>query len=164
MIILEKLIYLFLKTTMNRYLNIKINNADLPKPFIISNEWMDESRAKYHHWEANGYCAINKRYSCYWKHYNDIYNKIDIHWWLTFSESLANCKEEFPTVYEEYLKLPWTHNDDAVWIFWFDTAHQWDNPIDWSVEAVEREAKYLQKQLLQFYVPTQEDIELAKAD
>lgn len=138
-------------------LTIKILNKDLPKTFTISNDRMDESRAKYHHGKANWYVAVTPRYSCYWKHYNDIYSKIDIHWGLTFSQSLAECKEEFPSVYEAYLKLPNTSADDAVWIFWFDTAHQWDNPIDWSVEAVEKEVKYLQKQMLQFYVPDEQE-------
>lgn len=149
---------------MAKYLNIKINTSDLPKAFTISNERMDESRAKYHHWEANGYVAVSSRYSCYWKHYNDIYNKIDIHWGLTFSQSLAECKEEFPSVYEEYLKQPCTSADDDVRIFGFDTAHQWDNPVDWSKDAVERETAYLQKQMLQFYVPTQEQIAEAEGE
>lgn len=153
-----------MKVMMTKYLNIKIGNSDLPKPFIISNEWMDESRAKYHHGEANWYVAVTPRYSCYWKHYNDIYSKIDIHWGLTFSQSLQDCKEEFPSVYEAYLQLPNTSPDDAVWIFWFDTAHQWDNPVDWSMDAVERETSYLQKQMLQFYVPTQEQIAEAEGE
>ena len=149
---------------MTKYLNIKVSIADLPKKFTISNEWMDESRAKYHHGKANWYVAVTPRYSCYWKHYNDIYSKIDIHGWLTFSQSLAECKEEFPSVYEEYLKQPWTHDDDDVRIFGFDTAHQWDNPVDRSMDAVERETSYLQKQMLQFYVPTQEQIAEAESE
>lgn len=149
---------------MTKYLNIKISIADLPKKFTISNEWMDESRAKDHHGDANWYVAVTSRYSCYWKHYNDIYSKIDIHWGLTFSQSLKDCKEEFPSVYEAYLKLPNTHNDDAVRIFGFDTAHQWDNPVDWSKDAVERETSYLQKQMLQFYVPTKEQIAEAESE
>ena len=149
---------------MSKRLNIKISTSDLPKAFTISNEWMDESRAKDHHWEANGYVAVTSRYSCYWKHYNDIYNEIDIHGWLTFSQSLSECKEEFPHVYEEYLKQPWTHDNDAVRIFGFDTAHWWDNPVDWSKDAVERETAYLQKQMLQFYVPTKEQIAEAEKE
>lgn len=149
---------------MTKPVTIKISLSDLPKKFTITNEWMDESRAKYHHWEANGYVAVTPRYSCYWKHYNKIYSKIEIHWGLTFSQSLQDCKEEFPHVYEEYLKLPNTSTGDDVRIFGFDTAHQWDNPVDWSMDAVERETSYLQKQMLQFYVPTQEEIAEAESE
>ena len=148
---------------MSNYVNIKVSNADLPKPFISLNDWMDCDRRD--HWEANGYCAINKRYSLYWKSYNEeeVYRGIDVHWWLTFSESLKDCKEHFPHVYKTYLEQPWTHEDDDVRIFWFDTAHAWDTKAERDKDAVEREARYLQKQLLQFYVPTKEEWREAQA-
>lgn len=144
---------------MSNYVNIKISKADLPIPFIITNERMDKDRP-HDHWQANGYCAINKRYSLYWKSYSEeeVYRGIDVHWWLTFSEYLKDCKEHFPHVYEAYLKQPNTSKDDDVRIFWFDTAHAWDTKAERTKEAVEREARFLQKQLLSFYVPTDEEI------
>ena len=147
---------------MSNRVNIKISNADLPKPFIVMNEWMNKDRVR--HWEANGYCAVSKRYSCYGKNYNDMYHDIDIHGWLTLSESLADCKEWFPHIYNAYLQLEGTHDTDEVRIFGFDTAHPWDNEVEWSKEAVEREARFLQKQLLSFYVPTQEERDEAEAE
>ena len=143
------------------YVNIKISNADLPKPFIVMNDWMNKDRIR--HGEANGYCAVSKKYSCYGKNYNDMYHDIDIHGWLTLSESLADCKEWFPHIYNAYLQLEWTHADDDVRIFWFDTAHPWDTKAERDKDAVEREARYLQKQLLQFYVPTKEEWREAQA-
>ena len=146
---------------MSNYVNVKISIADLPKPFIIMNDWMNNFRR---HGEANGYCAVSQRYSCYGKDYNDLYHDIDIHWGLTFWQSLASCKEEFQHVYNAYLQLEGTHDTDDVRIFWFDTAHPWDDSDERSKEAVEREARYLQKQLLSFYVPTQEELDEAKAE
>ena len=147
---------------MSNRVNIKISNADLPKPFIVMNEWMNKDRVR--HGEANGYCAVSKRYSCYGKNYNDMYHDIDIHWGLTFSQSLADCKEWFPHIYNAYLQLEGTHDTDEVRIFGFDTAHPWDNESERSKEAVEREARFLQKQLLSFYVPTQEERDEAEAE
>lgn len=147
---------------MSKRLNIKISKANLPRPFIIMNDRMDKDRRD--HGEANGYVAISKRYSCYWKDYNELYKDIDVHWGLTFGESLAECKEHFPHVYNTYMQLEWTHDSDDVRIFGFDTAHAWDTKAEWNKDAVERETSYLQKQMLQFYVPTQEEIAEAEKE
>ena len=61
---------------MSNYVNVKVNNADLPKPFIVMNDRMNDFRR---HGEANGYCAVSKKYSCYGKDYNNLYHDIDIH-------------------------------------------------------------------------------------
>lgn len=146
---------------MSNYVNIKISKADLPIPFIITNERMDKDRP-HDHWQANGYCAINKKYSVYWHDYTHV--DIDIHWGLTFAESLNQCEIDFPHVYEAYLKQPNTSKDDEVRIFGFDTAHAWDTKAERTKEAVEGEARFLQKQLLSFYVPTDEEIAEASND
>ena len=147
---------------MSKYVNIKIGNSDLPRTFICLND-----RANYdwmRHGEANWYVAINRRYSIFWKDYNELYNLIDVHWWLTFWESLAECKEHFPHVFKTYMELEWTSEDDDVFIYGFDTMHSWDNEVNWSKENVEKETKYLQKQMLQFYVPTEEEYAEAEQD
>ena len=157
-------IYIIYKKTMTKYYNIKISNADLPKPFIVSNARMDEQRSWKEHGEANWYCAVNEKYSCYGKDYRKLCRDIDVHWWLTFAESLSGCKEEFSDIYNAYLKLEGTKPTDKVWIFGFDTRHHGDSKEERSTEAVEREARSLQRQLLSDYVPTQEDIDKAKAE
>ena len=147
---------------MSNYVNIKVSNADLPRPFIVMNTRMDKDRRD--HGEANGYVAVNKRYSVFWKSYQEeeLY-RLDVHWGLTFSESLTECKEEHPHIHDAYMQLEWTHADDDVRIFWFDTAHPWDTKAERDKDAVEREARYLQKQLLQFYIPTKEEWREAQA-
>ena len=142
---------------MSKFKNIKISNADLPKTFICLND-----RANYdwmRHWEANWYVAINRRYSIFWKHYDELYNLINVHWGLTFWESLANCKEHFPHIFKTYTELEWTSEDDDVFIYGFDTMHSWDNEVNWSKENVEKETKYLQKQMLSFYIVNDNDNE-----
>ena len=154
-------IWLFRKL-MSEYLNIKITNDNLPRGFIIMNSRRDNSIP---HWIANGYVAINKRYSVYWKSFfnTDLY-KLDVHGGITFSESLAECKTEHPHIYDAYLQLPNTHDGDEVRIVWFDTNHRWDTDAERDKDAIERETNYLVKQLLQFYVPTQEDIDEARRE
>lgn len=145
---------------MSNYVNIKVSNADLPKPFIVMNDWMDDYIP---HWEANGYCAINRKYDVYGEDYMSerLYHAIDVHWWLTYGELLSKA---WPLIKNAYLQLEWTHKDDDVRIFGFDTNHYWDNAWTRDKDAVEREARYLQKQLLQFYVPTQEEIDEAEGE
>lgn len=140
---------------MSKFKNIKIGNSDLPKPFICLND-----RANYDwmkHGEANWYVAINRRYSIFWKDYNELCDLIDVHWGLTFWESLAECKEHFPHVFKTYMELEWTSEDDDVFIYGFDTMHSWDNEVNWSKENVEKETKYLQKQMLSFYIVNDND-------
>lgn len=172
---------------MSNYVNIKISNADLPKPFIVMNDRMDkrisndipeEHRHLFNHWEANGYCAVNRKYACYWQDYNRLcrhdpddkqnplmnFETIDIHWGLTFGESLAECKKHFPHIYNAYLQLEGTSSKDDVYIFGFDTHHYGDNESDRSKEAVEAEARRLAKQMLSYYVPTKEEIEQAEKE
>jgi hypothetical protein len=135
------------------------------------NDWMDKKldaacvsdsvrNLLYSHWVANGYVAVDKSYKCYGKDYNDLcysfdrkdksldkYETIDVHGWLTFGEHLSKVG---PLIKNAYLQLEWTSEDDDVWIFGFDTNHYGDNQETQNKEYVEKEAKHLASQMLQF--------------
>ena len=115
------------------------------KTFILNNDRADYDRLT--HWEANGYVVINKEHPYYWKEAWQIERDLDVHWWVTFSNTLKKCNEKFSRIYEEYLKLEWTSEDDEVTIIWFDTLHYWDTKEEWNKEAVKKEAEILAEQL-----------------
>lgn len=85
-------------------------------------------------WECNGYVVIKKWHPRYWLNYFDI--PVSVHWWLTFSEFWKNIKDR---------GVEWIQDDD--YIIWFDTAHLWDNRVNWSKKNVEKETKKLLKQV-----------------
>lgn len=74
----------------------------------------------------NGYVVVDKTYSIYGEKYESL--PLGVHWGLTFGCSLKECKKDFTKIYEKYLSIDWTSEDDDVWIYWFDTGHYWDEP------------------------------------
>lgn len=115
------------------------------KTFILDNDRATDRGRD--HWRANGYAVVNKDHPYYWKEVRQIERYLDVHWWVTFSNTLKQCKEKFSRIYEEYLKLEWTSEDDEVTIIWFDTFHYWDTKEEWDKEAVRKEAEILAEQL-----------------
>ena len=76
----------------------------------------------------NGYVVVDKTYSIYGEEYDRL--PLDVHWGLTFGCSLEECKKDFPHIYEKYLSIDWTSEEDDVWIYWFDTVHYGDEPYE----------------------------------
>lgn len=83
---------------------------------------------------GNGYVGVPEGHPAYGKHYDEMYDKIDVHGGLTFSEHYDDVKD-FPKSMR------------GMWIFGFDTCHYGDTPQKWTIEAVQAETERLRDQL-----------------
>lgn len=102
--------------------------------YIFKYRWFDCAILRYT-WYLNWYVALPKDHLLYWFSYNnydydeEIHNdsyirkvkaldKIDVHWWLTFSWELDS------------IDIEWY---DFTFCYWFDTCHAWDASYDSSI-------------------------------
>ena len=79
---------------------------------------------------GNGYVAIPKGHPWYGVSYWDLFQDIDIHGGLTFSQTAPNWAEEHGF-------------DPEDWVIGFDTAHFGDTIQKWDEQSVTEETKRL---------------------
>lgn len=130
--------------------------------FIVSNKWNDFSDF-INHGTHNGYVAIPPTNKYHGLSYSELYDIINVHGGLTYSEPVINGKKTF-TAEIEYLPeyvgkrnyiltnakfiTDNTEIKDDWWIFGFDTFHYGDNPTDHDENFVINETKNLMNQLI----------------
>jgi len=88
---------------------------------------------------GNGYVIIPKEHPMHNKHYDEINNHVDVHYGLTFSETV-----------DEDIKQNWPELSDANLgdtVVGFDTLHYGDDEFKWPYEAVVAETERLKTQL-----------------